>query len=292
MDPEMARNARCAAAMKQLRISISIGSVLAVFGIAGMSKTDISAAINAAPTVNIVRLSNVKGQTWPGDFNGDGLPHLAITGTPDSQGNGVISVLNGDGHGNFSAAGASPVATRGGILGTGDFNKDGRLDLIIAIRTGASSSTLNVLPGLGDGRFDESFLVDQFTNIVFALSADLDGDGNRDLVANDFESDQVKIYRGSGDLQFAPAASLTAGLTPHGGVIADFDGDGRQDLVIANLESRSVSVFLNQGSLNFTAADISLDRAATDATAADVNGDGKLDLIVSGATLHFGLFGE
>jgi len=45
---------------------------------AGLSNADMSAAVNASPSVSIVRLSNVRGETWPGDFNGDGLTDLVI----------------------------------------------------------------------------------------------------------------------------------------------------------------------------------------------------------------------
>src|SRR5439155_17481660 len=63
-------------------------------------------------------------------------------------------------------------------------------------------------------------------------------------------------------------------------------GDGRKDIAVANKFSQSISVFLNQGSLTFTAADIPIDRHANDVAAADVNRDGKMDLIVAAASLR------
>ena len=181
---------------------------------------------------------------------------------------------------------------QGAVHGVGDFNNDGRLDAIVEIRTTPFATSLSILRGMGNGTFGQPSGVDAFPQIGFVLSADLDGDGRRDLVASDWDSDQVRVYRGHGNFQFDPAGTLTAGLMPNGGILADFNGDGKRDLAVANLEGNSVSVFKNTGAFTFTAADIPLDRHASDATAADVNRDGKLDLIVSGASSTVGLFGQ
>ena len=269
---------------------VAVAATLSVM--AGLSNADIFAAVNASPSVSIVRLANVKGNTWPGDFNGDGFTDLAIDGNAARPGDDVISVLLGDGHGNFAAAPTTGAQVQGAVHGVGDFNNDGRLDAIVEIRTTPSTTSLSILRGIGNGTFGQPSSVDEFSRIGLALSADLDGDGRRDLVASDWDSDQVRVYRGLGNFQFDPAGTLTAGLMPNGGILADFNGDGKRDLAVANLEGNSVSVFKNAGAFTFTAADIPLDRHASDATAADVNGDGKLDLIVSGAGSTGGLFGQ
>ena len=278
--------------MKHLHTSFPVAVAATLSVMAGLSNADMSAAVNASPSVSIVRLANVKGNTWPGDFNGDGFTDLVIDGNAARPGDDLVSVLLGDGHGNFTAAPTTGAQVQGAVHGVGDFNNDGRLDAIVEIRTTPFATSLSILRGMGNGTFGQPSSVDVFSQIGFVLSADLDGDGSRDLVASDWDSDQVRVYRGHGNFQFDPAGTLTAGLMPNGGILADFNGDGKRDLAVANLEGNSVSVFRNTGAFTFTAADIPLDRHASDATAADVNGDGKVDLIVSGAGSTGGLFAQ
>ena len=59
------------------------------------------------------------------------------------------------------------------------------------------------------------------------------------------------------------------------------NGDGRQDIVLANSEGHSISIFLNHGALTFMAADMPLDMSANDVVARDLDGDGKIDLVVA-----------
>jgi hypothetical protein len=277
--------------MTQSRAIVFVAAALAVAAGAGLSTVS---ALNSSPTVNVVRLANVKNQTWPGDFNGDGIVDLAVTGTPDAQGNGTVSALLGDGHGKLTAAPQTGVPVTGTILGVGDFDNNGRLDLIVAHQTSQISTSVGIVKGQGDGTFGENFLVDGFdAPVVFALSADLDGDGNRDLVVGLLGSHPIYVFPGTGNLQFGPRVALTAGAFPNGGAIADIDGDGRNDIVIANLEGKSVTVFRNEGNFAFSSSAIQFDRFATDAAVADLNGDGKADLVVSAATgSHDGSFGQ
>lgn len=87
-----------------------------------------------------------------------------------------------------------------------------------------------------------------------------------------------------------PRSDFPAGQAPVALVAADFNGDGRRDLAVANSLDNSVTVLLNQGSGNFTpapASPIALPVGQTGPAAiaaADVNGDGLLDLLVVNQT--------
>src|SRR5438105_542424 len=100
--------------------------------------------------------------------------------------------------------------------------------------------------------------------------ADFNGDGLPDV---------------AGNAPVAPGANVSKVRVAlgTGGVVADLNGDGRPDLAVPNEDSHSVSVFLNQGAFAFSASDIPIDRRATGITAADVTGDGKIDLIATAA---------
>src|SRR5207253_10822225 len=83
-----------------------------------------------------------------GDFNGDGVPDLAVANSFPYPANRRVSVFFGNGDGTFQAAVNSPVA--GYQVAVGDFNGDGKLDLAAA---SSESNTVSVLLGNGDGTF-------------------------------------------------------------------------------------------------------------------------------------------
>src|SRR5512146_2268647 len=79
---------------------------------------------------------------------------------------------------------------------------------------------------------------------IFAASADLNGDGRRDVVAVDPGSKQLKVLLNRGDGTFAAASALAAQPGPNSAVIADLDADGHADLVVADYDDSNVAVYL------------------------------------------------
>ena len=151
--------------------------------------------------------------------------------------------------------------------------------------TGDFASALDVRAGNGDGSFNTSYSVStSLADLTNALVADVNGDGNLDIVA--VTDGTAYVFPGHGDFTFGTPATLTTGVLPLDGAIADLNGDGRQDIVLANHEGHSISIFLNHGALTFTAADMPLDMSANDVVARDLNGDGKVDLVVAMAALE------
>src|SRR5580698_4131866 len=84
-----------------------------------------------------------------GDFNNDGIADLAMTN--GSYGGSTVTLLAGNGNGLFRPFVSYTVGSEPQFITTGDFNKDGNLDLVVA---NASSNTVSVMLGTGTGEFE------------------------------------------------------------------------------------------------------------------------------------------
>jgi hypothetical protein len=219
-----------------------------------------------------------------GDFNHDGAPDLALTAYGASSG---VRIMLGNGNGTFRPATTyAPGLYLSGIT-VGDFNGDGILDLAAAM----DSNTATVLLGNGDGTFQTPW-VSYGVNASYAeslASGDFNGDGHLDLAATVggyFSPAGVTILLGQGDGGFraAPRHYIpNANGQSLSVAVGDLNGDGILDLVTSAGYggSGSLTVFLGKGDGAFLAAQTN---AAPDypqsVVLADLNGDGKLDLIV------------
>jgi hypothetical protein len=213
-----------------------------------------------------------------GDVNGDGKPDILTA----NSGSNNLTVLLGDGSGGFAPAGGSPfaVGTEPLSVAVGDFNGDGRLDAVVANYT---DKNVTILLGDGTGGFTQA--AGSPINVGTAPQAvavgDFNGDGIPDIVEAAFNG-RVTILIGNGTGGFAVTQSYAVGSFPQFVVAADLNGDGKLDIVTANFGSNSLSVLLGNGSGGFTAAaksPFAVGMQPQSVTVADVNGDGKPDLI-------------
>jgi len=237
-----------------------------------------------------------------GDFNGDGIPDLAMLSadTAAYAGPVVISIFFGNGDGTFTT-GPTATPTLPGqanlyMIG-GDFDGNGKTDLaILSWDSNSNTSFVTTLLGNGDGTFAAPKTSTAFVSGSRGgdflpgtmVAADFNGDGKLDLaVVGDYISTGgVSILLGNGDGTFAAGgggldASADFGLVATG----DFNGDGIPDLVATNYFDfgKSPTIFLGKGDGTFTAkaASFTLDYFPTSIVVADFNADGVPDLAFS-----------
>jgi hypothetical protein len=179
-----------------------------------------------------------------GDFNGDGIPDLAV----GNQGSFTVSLLLGNGDGTFQSARNFPAGTIPDALAVADLNGDGLPDLAVAdFAAGDVGDTIGVLLGNGDGSFQPVRFTAAGPSAVSVAVGDVNGAGLPDLAV--VGPGGVKVLLGNGDGSFQPSpTSYLAGADPVALAVADFDGDGALDLAVANSYSNDVSILLNHSS--------------------------------------------
>jgi FG-GAP-like repeat/Abnormal spindle-like microcephaly-assoc'd, ASPM-SPD-2-Hydin len=205
------------------------------------------------------------------DFNGDGKIDLAI-GAMNFTG---VCIELGVGDGTFQSPICLSQTTPVISAIAADFNGDGRLDL-----AGVDADSVHVWLGNGDGTFQPEKDFDMPTNggneeIAFA-AGDFNHDGKLDLVVGNGSTGGVSILLGNGDGTFQNAGNHAA--ENFSAAIGDFNHDGNLDVVAGG------TLFLGNGDGTFQAPEsIPILDPGIEVIAADVNGDGNLDLIYTGS---------
>lgn len=249
------------------------------------------------------------------DVNGDGKPDMVVanfncaTGFTGCEDNpvGVIGVLLGNGDGTFRSAVAYGTGGYHSFsVAVTDVNEDGKPDLLVTnecvtldcVNGISGIGGVSVLLGGGDGTFQPAVsYASGGLNAHSLTAADVNGDGKPDLlIANQFGSTSqsggsVGVLMGIGDGTFAAVVPYDSGGFGASSVaLADVNGDGKLDMLVANScggscqsSDGSVGVLLGNGDGTFQSP-VTYDSGGVEAgsvVAADLNGDGKPDLLVA-----------
>jgi hypothetical protein len=228
------------------------------------------------------------------DLNGDGKLDLVIV-NHDSYG---VMFLLGDGNGGFALAPNSPIIMKEGQhphthgLEVGDLNGDGQLDLV----TVNSNPDNDVSVVLGDGRGGFT----RAPGSPFAVGpspypgalGDLNGDGRLDIIATTTDrskpqqaaSRALTLLFGDGRGGFRRSQVPLRTAHPWFVAVSEVNGDRKPDLLATHAERSELTVLVGDGRGSFTemtGSPFDLGHAAWHVAIADVNGDGKADVIAA-----------
>lgn len=220
------------------------------------------------------------------DFNKDGKMDLAVTGT--QLGASYVNVYFGKGNGTFNnpstyGTGNIPVS-----LLAGDFYGAGNVDLVTL---GKGIAGLTVFQNQGNGYF-QAAPVSHSSAATGIVAGDFNRDGKQDVAVVNTPSckapcrGSVTVFPGSGSTYFNPGKTYPIAM--HGAAIAagDLNGDGILDLVVVNSipgDAADTSVLLGKPDGTFQPArNYKLGSLSNDVVLADMNHDGKLDLVTDG----------
>jgi len=230
-----------------------------------------------------------------GDVNGDGKLDVVVVGRIPDPTTPLAETYLGNGDGTFQYAGNLAVGAGPQYVALGDLNGDGNLDLATST---LGDRNFSVALGNGNGTFQSATHYALGGESYYVGFGDLDKDGNLDVVASSFDTDRLYVYWGNGAGGFAGSTTEVTTTGPGGALIADLNGDGNLDLVSASNPATGgyVEFFPGTGARTFGTGKKSMLASAPMFViymdAADLDGDGDLDLAVTNLnynTLNFGL---
>jgi hypothetical protein len=211
------------------------------------------------------------------DVNGDGKPDLIFA---NGKSPGLLTVLTNNGNGGFGSNATLSVGYGPMSVTAADINGDHKIDLISADVYG---STLTVYTNSGTGSFGLSGTYNVGADPFSVIAADLNGDGKMDLVCTHEFGTTITVLTNNGIGIFGSNATYTVGSEPMSVAALDLNGDGKLALVTANYgfsTGNTVTVLTNNGSGVYGSnATLVVGNGPESVIAADLNGDGKPDLI-------------
>lgn len=244
-------------------------------------------------TVNVGMNAQKPQWTQLVDLNGDNKLDIVVNLNGAATANLAHLINNGTGGFTYTAANNLNAGTLPYSLTMGDFNKDGKADIVASL----AGTGNNVMPFKHNGVANAPWLTAGTATATTsgmpynAVAGDFDGDGNLDLVTvNNLAAGTISFLKGNGQGALASAGTtniFTVGVSPEHIAAADLNGDGYLDVVVANYGpaagAGTVSWLLGKGDGTFQGMqNLSLGNSRFNSVAvADLNKDGILDIIAT-----------
>lgn len=232
---------------------------------------------------------SIFGGMVAGDFNGDHRIDLAVAENGD-----VVPYFNGE-DGIFRKGEKVSISPFRGIILADDFNHDGRSDIVLN-----NNDQLQFYLGQSNGRFSPGAQIPAEAGSMVLATGDFNADGHRDLVVGG--GDHLFVSLGKGDSTFNAFTQILGVDAVTAVLVADLNGDSKPDIEFMRLSGidrfgrtiYSMGTVINQGGGIFsvlsdsqiTNTDIVSPLDSSHWTFADVNQDGKLDLMTAGKYEH------
>jgi hypothetical protein len=136
-------------------------------------------------------------------------------------------------------------------------------------------------PVVNTGHFGvQNMITTAADGAVSVFAADVDGDGDMDLLSASSYDDTIAWYENDGNQNFTQHSISTTAVGAQSVFAADVDGDGDMDLLSASAGDDKIAWYNNDGSENFTEHTITTAADAAESVfAADVDGDGDMDVL-------------
>jgi hypothetical protein len=182
------------------------------------------------------------------DLNGDGYPDLVVSNQVASN---VVIFLWNPAEDRFNLTETISLGTgrQPNYIATGDFNKDGRMDIAVA---NFGTRSVSIFFGDGRGGFDtQTARTIPTGEEPYVISADFNEDGFLDLAVSNFNTNNISIFYGNGRGEFSAPRNLAVGMGPRVLAAGDFNGDKLLDLVVANSRSNTITLILGDGKGGF-----------------------------------------
>ena len=192
---------------------------------------------------------------------------------------------------------ASQADTAVILIASGDFNNDGKIDLL-TVTTAQNDYSISILLGNGDGTFQAPSTITTAppAGITAIAVGDFNGDGKPDFAVLNQSTNSVVVYLGNGDGTFQAPKTTTIANPPQltgALVVADFNKDGKADVAVtasaAQSGTGSILVLIGKGDGTFQSpVTYAVAPASNLLATGDVNGDKNIDLITGGVSVLLG----